>query len=58
MVKWHIASLRGKLEVDPHSPMQIITVWGVGYRYDVPAVEADPSDSDENESTAVTHQTV
>ncbi len=58
VVKWHVASLRGKLEAEPHEPTHIITVWGVGYRYDVPAVEVDSSDSDENESDAVAHQTV
>jgi DNA-binding response OmpR family regulator len=35
-VKWHIASLRRKIERDPHDPKLIITVWGSGYRYDKP----------------------
>ncbi|MFH1141666.1 MAG: response regulator transcription factor, partial [Chloroflexota bacterium] len=35
-VKWHIASLRRKIEQDPHDPKLIITVWGSGYRYDKP----------------------
>jgi DNA-binding response OmpR family regulator len=45
VVKWHVASLRGKLETEPHDPVHIITVWGVGYRYDVPRVEVDPADA-------------
>ncbi len=36
-VKWHIASLRRKIEQDPHNPRLIATVWGSGYRYDRPA---------------------
>ena len=35
-VKWHIASLRRKIEENPHEPKNIITVWGTGYRYDKP----------------------
>mgnify|MGYP001582196297 CR=1 FL=1 len=35
-VKWHIASLRRKIEQDPHDPKLIVTVWGSGYRYDKP----------------------
>ncbi len=34
LVKWHIASLRGKIENEPSDPRRIVTVWGVGYRYD------------------------
>lgn len=36
-VKWHIASLRRKIEEDPHRPKLIITIWGSGYRYDKPS---------------------
>ncbi len=35
-VKWHIASLRKKVEEDPHQPRHIVTVWGSGYKYDRP----------------------
>lgn len=35
-VKWHVASLRRKIEEDPHDPKLIVTVWGSGYRYDKP----------------------
>ena len=30
----HIRRLREKIEPDPSSPVHIITVWGVGYRFD------------------------
>jgi len=34
----HVRRLREKIEVDPAAPARIITVWGVGYRYEpVPA---------------------
>jgi DNA-binding response OmpR family regulator len=33
-VKWHIASLRRKIEAEPHNPKLILTVWGSGYRYE------------------------
>lgn len=39
VVKWHVASLRAKLEANPRNPRHIITVWGVGYRYDAPSAE-------------------
>lgn len=32
----HVRRLRGKVEDDPASPRLIRTVWGVGYRFDVP----------------------
>jgi DNA-binding response OmpR family regulator len=33
----HVRRLRGKIEDDPARPRLIQTVWGVGYRFDVPA---------------------
>ena len=30
----HINSLRKKIEPDPKKPVHIVTVWGVGYRYE------------------------
>lgn len=35
-VKWHIAYLRKKIEENPQNPSLIVTVRGVGYRYQVP----------------------
>lgn len=32
----HIRRLREKLEIDPSTPSWIKTVWGVGYRFEVP----------------------
>jgi DNA-binding response OmpR family regulator len=32
----HVRRLRGKVEDDPGQPRLIQTVWGVGYRFDVP----------------------
>ncbi|MFF8841706.1 response regulator transcription factor [Streptomyces sp. NPDC015127] len=32
----HVRRLRGKIEDDPARPRLIQTVWGVGYRFDVP----------------------
>ncbi|MCI0439626.1 MAG: response regulator transcription factor [Chloroflexi bacterium] len=37
VVKWHIARLRSKVEEDPRNPKLIVTVRGVGYRYDPPS---------------------
>jgi len=34
----HVRRLREKIEADPATPRRIVTVWGVGYRYD----PADP----------------
>ncbi|MBM3924897.1 MAG: winged helix-turn-helix transcriptional regulator [SAR202 cluster bacterium] len=39
-VKWHIASLRRKIENEPHNPKLILTVWGSGYRYERQLAEA------------------
>ena len=35
-VNSHINRLRNKIETDPRSPSCIVTVWGVGYRFDPP----------------------
>ena len=44
VVKWHIARLRSKVEEDPRNPKLIVTVRGVGYRYDPPSSQnASPS---------------
>jgi DNA-binding response OmpR family regulator len=31
----HVRRLREKIEPDPRRPARIVTVWGVGYRYDL-----------------------
>ena len=31
----HISHLREKVEDDPANPRRIVTVWGVGYRYEM-----------------------
>jgi DNA-binding response OmpR family regulator len=36
-VNSHINRLRSKLELSPDGPRCIATVWGVGYRFDMPA---------------------
>jgi len=33
----HVSWLRQKLEPDPHSPRYIVTVYGLGYRFETPA---------------------
>jgi DNA-binding response OmpR family regulator len=33
-VNSHINRLRTKIEDDPREPRRIVTVWGVGYRFD------------------------
>lgn len=33
-VNSHINRLRGKIEADPRNPKYIVTVWGVGYRFE------------------------
>jgi DNA-binding response OmpR family regulator len=30
----HIRRLRAKLEEDPAQPRRLVTVWGIGYRFD------------------------
>ncbi|MGW4641883.1 response regulator transcription factor [Sphaerisporangium sp. NPDC004334] len=41
----HVRRLREKIELDPAAPRRIVTVWGVGYRYepvdDAPTTEED-----------------
>ncbi|MGP3952119.1 response regulator transcription factor [Streptomyces sp. 7N604] len=37
----HVRRLRGKIEDDPAAPKLITTVWGVGYRFDLPGDSAD-----------------
>jgi DNA-binding response OmpR family regulator len=36
----HVRRLREKVEVDPAHPRRILTVWGVGYRYELGSVDA------------------
>jgi DNA-binding response OmpR family regulator len=31
----HVRRLREKIERDPAAPQRIVTVWGMGYRYEV-----------------------
>jgi DNA-binding response OmpR family regulator len=33
----HVRRLREKVEADPKDPRLLVTVWGVGYRFDLPA---------------------
>lgn len=42
-VNSHINRLRAKIEADPAHPTQILTVWGVGYKFS--AVDPDPDSS-------------
>ncbi len=37
----HVRRLREKVEQDPTAPRRIVTVWGVGYRYEPVAGDAD-----------------
>jgi DNA-binding response OmpR family regulator len=41
----HVRRLREKIEDDPTAPRRIVTVWGVGYRYEPagPAATEDES---------------
>ncbi|MBO9531691.1 MAG: response regulator transcription factor [Solirubrobacteraceae bacterium] len=41
----HVRRLRQKLERDPAEPEFVQTVWGVGYRFDVPASAGDVSEA-------------
>ena len=50
VVRWHVASLRSKIEQDPRNPLRILTVWGVGYRYE-PAL-GDPITTAAMEATS------
>jgi DNA-binding response OmpR family regulator len=34
VVTVHIRRLREKIERDPSAPLRLITVWGVGYRFE------------------------
>jgi len=36
----HVRRLREKIEPDPSTPARLVTVWGVGYRYDPVTVSA------------------
>jgi DNA-binding response OmpR family regulator len=36
----HVRRLREKIEPDPSAPARLVTVWGVGYRYDPVTVSA------------------
>ena len=36
-VNSHINRLRAKVEDDPREPRRIVTVWGVGYRFEIDA---------------------
>ena len=36
----HVKRLRGKVETDPGHPVRIVTIRGLGYRYEVPRVSA------------------
>jgi DNA-binding response OmpR family regulator len=35
----HVRRLREKVEADPTRPVRLVTVWGVGYRWDTTAGE-------------------
>jgi DNA-binding response OmpR family regulator len=35
----HVRRLREKIELDPRHPARVVTVWGVGYRYDAAGTE-------------------
>lgn len=36
VIKWHLAKLRSKVEEKPSKPRHLVTIRGVGYRYDPP----------------------
>ncbi len=41
-VNTHINRLRGKIEPDPRNPCRIVTIWGSGYKFCLPARAPDP----------------
>ncbi|MFI7236364.1 response regulator transcription factor [Streptomyces cyaneofuscatus] len=52
----HIRRLRGKVEQDPARPRLIRTVWGVGYRLDLPGEGEAPEDPEDLEAADRTHE--
>jgi hypothetical protein len=38
----HVKRLRGNVEVDPANPTRIITIRGLGYKYEVPKSGSSP----------------
>lgn len=46
-VKWYISQIRKKVEEDPAKPQLIITVRGLGYRYEKPVTQLPPSEQGE-----------
>lgn len=53
----HIRRLRGKVEQDPARPRLIRTVWGVGYRLDLPGDGETAEAGEAGEATEVTEVT-
>ncbi|MFE9011121.1 response regulator transcription factor [Streptomyces cyaneofuscatus] len=53
----HIRRLRGKVEQDPARPRLIRTVWGVGYRLDLPGDGEDAEAKEDAEATEVAEAT-
>ncbi len=39
VIKWHMAKLRSKIEEEPSKPKHLLTIRGVGYRYEPPSVD-------------------
>lgn len=39
----HVKRLRAKVETDPSSPSRIVTIRGLGYKYELPRVERPPA---------------
>ena len=39
----HVRRLREKIEPDPANPKRIVTVWGVGYRFESAGRTAGPA---------------
>ena len=37
----HVKRLRAKVEADPSTPTRIVTIRGLGYKYDLPKRERD-----------------